>query len=411
MLAQSENRLSLRQMLTPEYLANPNALYHQLRATDPVFWDEEQGGCWVITSHGDVMAGLRDQRFSAQRMSIETDWIPAEMKSMLEPPIQALTRQMLFLDPPDHTRLRSLVSRAFTPRMIEKLRPRIQQIVDELLAPAWERGHMEVISEFSYPLPAIVIAEMLGVPAEDRARFTEWTSAFGRLLDGGGGKMTFEQLSQSLQGVYEFMEYFRVIIRQQRKTPQDNLLQAMAAAEEQGDVLSEEELLGNCVLLLAAGHGTTTHLIGNSLLALLQQPAQMHLLRAEPGLLPLAVAELLRYDSPVQLTSRVVTENLTIRDKQLTAGQEVLFCLGAANHDPAQFAQPDILDLRRPENRHLAFGQGIHFCLGAPLARVEAEIAIGTFLEKFADPHLATETAERFPSQVFRGLVALPVTF
>lgn len=407
---QSERKPSLRQMLHEEYLANPYPLYHRLRAAGPVYWDEEQGGCWVVTSHRDVTASLRDQRFSAQRMNIETGWIPAELKDTLEPPISALTRQMLFLDPPDHTRLRGLVSKAFTPRMIEKLRPRIQQLVDELLAPARERGQMEVISEFAYPLPAIVIAEMLGVPPEDRERFTQWTRYFGRLLDGGGGEMTFELLIESLQGVNEFMEYFQDLIQQQRKAPRDNLLQAMQEAEEHGDVLSENELLGNCVLLLAAGHGTTTHLIGNGLLALLQHPEQTQLLRADPTLLPLAVAELLRYDSPVQLTSRVATENLRIQDKEISTGQEVMFCLGAANHDPAQFAQPDALDLRRPENRHLAFGQGIHFCLGAPLARVEAEIAIGSFLRSFANPRLASETVERFPSQVFRGLTALPVT-
>lgn len=410
MLPQSENRLSLRQMLDAAYLENPYPLYHRLREADPVLWDEEEDN-WVLTGHADVMAGLRDQRFSAQRMNIETDRIPAEMKETLKPPILALTRQMLFLDPPDHTRLRGLVSKAFTPRMIEKLRPRIQQIIDELLAPARERGQMELISEFAYPLPAIVIAEMLGVPPEDRVRFTEWTSAFGSLLDGGGGEMTFEQLAQSLRGVYEFMEYFRAIIRQQRQEPQDNLLQAMASAEEHGDMLSEEELLGNCVLLLAAGHGTTTHLIGNSLLALLRQPEQMRLLRDDPTLLPTAVPELLRYDSPVQMTSRIATENLRIGGKEIAAGQEVLFSLGAANHDPAQFAQPDTLDVRRQENRHLAFGQGIHFCLGAPLARVEAEMALGALLKMSAELHLGTETVEHFPSQVFRGVTSLPLIF
>ncbi len=409
MPAQSERGPSLRQILDEEYLSNPYPLYHQLRAADPIFWDEDQGGCWVLTSYTDVMTCLRDQRFSAARMNIDTSWIPAELKDTLEPPISALTRQMLFLDPPDHTRLRGLVSRAFTPRMVEKLRPRIQQIVDELLAPARERGGMEVISEFAYPLPAIVIAEMLGVPPEDREHFTKWTRDFGTLLDGGGSGMTFEQLIQSLLGVNEFMDYFRAIIQQQREKPRDNLLQAMQEAEEHGDMLSENELLGNCVLLLAAGHGTTTHLIGNGLLALLRHPEQMHLLRANPSLLPTAVAELLRYDSPVQLTSRVATENLRVREKEIAANQEVLLCLGASNHDPAQFAQPDTLDLRRQENHHLAFGQGIHFCLGAPLARVEAEIAFGTFLRNFPNSGLGAETIEHFPSQVFRGLTALPV--
>jgi len=408
---QEKQRPSLRQALEERYLANPYPLYQHLRETDPVLWDEEQGGCWVLTGHADIMAGLRDQRLSARRMDIGTDWLPAEMQERLSPPILALTRQLLFLDPPDHTRLRGLVSRAFTPRMVEKLRPRIQQLVDELLAPALLTGHMEAIREFAYPLPAIVIAEMLGVPPQDREQFTQWTRDFGTLLDGGsGGSMDAEMAMQSLLGVSEFMDYFRALIRKQRQTPRENLLQAMQEAEEQGDMLSEEELLGNCVLLLAAGHGTTTHLIGNGLLALLRNPEQMDLLRTEPTLLPLAVAELLRYDSPVQLTSRVAAATLHLGEKEIAPGQEVLFCLGAGNHDPAHFAEPERLDLRRAENRHLAFGQGIHFCLGAPLARVEAEVAFGTFLRTCPNPGLATPVVEHFPSQVFRGLVALPIT-
>lgn len=407
----NEQRPRLSQMLEAEYLSNPYPLYHQLRALDPVLWEEDTS-YWLVTSHAAVMAGLRDQRLSAQRMNIETGWIPAELKDTLEPPISALTRQMLFLDPPDHSRLRGLVARAFTPRIIEKLRPRIQQIVDELLAPVKAKGQMEIISEFAYPLPAIVIAEMLGVPPEDRERFTLWTRNFGALLDGGDGHgMTFEELIQALQGVNEFMEYFRAIIHEQRQHPRENLLQAMQEAEEQGDMLSEEELLGNCVLLLAAGHGTTTHLLGNGLFALLRNPEQMERLRADPTLLPLAVAELLRYDSPVQLTSRIAKADLRIGDKEIRAGQEVMFSLGAANHDPVQFAQPDMLILDREENRHLAFGQGIHFCLGAPLARVEAEIAFGSLLKQFSNLRLASETIEYFSSQVFRGLNALPVTF
>ncbi len=411
---QNERGLSLRQVLQPEYLSNPYPLYQQLRETDPVFWDEEQRGCWVLTTYADVTASLRDLRFSAQRMRIETGWIPAELTERLESPISALTRQILVLDPPDHTRLRGLVSRAFTPRMVEQLRPRIQQLVDELLAPAQEQGQIEVISELAYPLPAMVIAEMLGVPAEDRERFTQWTTDFGMLievLDGGGRENIAQQVTQSLQGVNECLEYFRDMLRKPRERSQETLLQVMQQTQEQGEMLNEEELLGNCVLLLTAGHGTTTHLIGNGLLALLRHPEQMEQLRDDPALLPTAVAELLRYDSPVQLTSRVATENLSIRGKEITAGQEVLLCLGAANHDPAQFAHPETLDLRRQENRHLVFGQGIHFCLGAPLASVEAEIAFGAFLRTCAHPCLATETVDHFPSQVFRGLTALPLTF
>lgn len=405
----NEHIASLNQITDSEYLANPYLLYQQLRARGPVFRDEENGGGWVVTNHADVMAGLRDPHFTAERIDISTDWLPEELRPVLEQPIYALANQMLFMDPPDHTRMRGLVARAFTPRMIEQLRPRIQQIVDELLEPVEKRGHMEVIDEFAYPLPAIVIAEMLGVPARDRDRFTVWTDHFGQLLD--SHDLTFEGLIEALQGVNEFMEYFRAIIKQQRQHPQDNLMQAMLDAEEHGDALSENELLGNCVLILAAGHGTTTHLIGNGLLALLRYPEQMELLRADPSLLPGAVAELLRYDSPVQLTSRVAKTDLRIHDTEIQAGQQVTFVLGAANHDPAQFANPDTLDIRRPENRHMAFGQGIHFCLGAPLARVEGEIAFGNLLKRFPHMRLETENPEWFPSRAFRGLVELPVTW
>lgn len=400
---------SLSQIPDAEYLANPYPLYHKIRAISPVYWDEGMDGAWAVTHHEDVMAGMRDHRFTVQRSEITTDWIPEELRPVLEQPMYALARQMLFLDPPDHTRLRSLVSRAFTPRMVEKLRPRIQQITDELLDAVQGKGSMEVINDFSYPLPAIVIAEMLGVPAKDRDRFTVWTDHFGRLLDSRG--MTFEELIESLKGVNEFMEYFREIIAQQRKQPQDNLMQAMLDAEEHGDALSEHELLANCVLILAAGHGTTTHLIGNGLLALLRHPAQMELLRSDPMLLPGAVAELLRYDSPVQITSRAAKEDLQIHGVEIKAGQRVVFSLGAANRDPAQFANPDTLDVLRPENRLMSFGQGIHFCLGAQLARVEAEIALGSFLKRCPNPRLACDTVEWFPSHAFRGLVALPVTF
>ncbi len=404
----SKTRLSLADGLRPEYIANPYSLYKQLRMEDPVLWDEGARG-WVLTGYTAVVATLRDPRLSAERFMMDTSWVPEELRETLEPPIHALTRQMLFLDPPDHTRLRSLVAKAFTPRVVEAMRPHIQQIVDDLLDAVQASGRMDVMKDFAYPLPAIVIAEMLGVPPADRDRFTKWTQTFGRLLD--GGDFTLEGLFQALNGIAEFMEYFRQIIRQRSVAPRDDLMQAMINAEERGDVLSEEELLGNCVLLLAAGHGTTTHLIGNGMLALLQHPGQLQQLRDDPSLISSAVEELLRYDSPVQMTSRRTKEDLVIGGKHISAGQEVLMCLGAANRDPAQFPDPDQLNLRRRENRHLSFGYGIHFCLGAPLARVEAEIAFNTLLRRFQELRLETGILEWGPSLVFRGLRELPIAF
>jgi cytochrome P450 len=401
-------KLSLADGLQPEYVANPYELYHRLREADPVYWDE-RANSWVLTRYVDVAAALRDARFSASGFMEDISWLPDEMRPMLEPPIRALTRQMLFMDPPDHTRLRGLVAKAFTPRVIEGLRPAIKQTAGELLDNAVAKGELELIRDFAFPLPAIVIATMLGVPPEDRDQLNAWSGNFGALLE--GGTLSMEEAFLALHGVSEFIEYFRQIIRQRRNAPKDDLLQAMINAEERGDALSEEELLGNCVLLMAAGHGTTMHLIGNGTLALLRNPRQLQRLREEPALMPSAVTELLRYDSPVQMTSRRAKEDLRIGDKDISNGQEVVMCMGAANHDPAQFAEPDRLRLDRPENRHLSFGLGIHFCLGAPLARLEGEIAFATLLQRFPNLRLASEDVERAAGLVFRGLKRLPLLF
>ena len=404
----NEGKLSLADGLLPQYVTNPYELYRQLRENDPVYWDE-RANSWVLTRYVDVAAALRDARFSAAGFMEDISWLPDEMRPMLEPPIRALTRQMLFMDPPDHTRLRGLVAKAFTPRVIEGLRPAIRQIARDLLDKAVEKGQLELIRDYAFPLPAIVIATMLGVPPEDRDQLNAWSESFGALLD--GSRLTMEDAFLALHGVSEFIAYFRQIIRERRNAPRDDLLQAMINAEEQGDALSEEELLGNCVLLMAAGHGTTMHLIGNGTLALLRSPSQLQRLREEATLMPSAVAELLRYDSPVQMTSRKAREDMRIGDKSISEGQEVIMCTGAANHDPAQFSDPERLRLDRPENRHLSFGLGIHFCLGAPLARLEAEIAFSTLLHRFPTLRLASADVEREGGMVFRGLKRLPLLF
>ncbi len=404
----NEGKLSLADGLQPEYAANPYELYRRLREADPVYWDERANG-WVLTRYIDVAAALRDARFSAAGFMEDISWIPDEMRPMLEPPIRALTRQMLFMDPPDHTRLRGLVAKAFTPRVIEGLRPAIRQTAGELLDKASAKGQLELMRDFAFPLPAIVIATMLGVPPEDRDQLNAWSESFGALLD--ASKLSMEDAFLALHGVSEFIAYFRQIIHERRNAPKDDLLQAMINAEERGDALSEEELLGNCVLLMAAGHGTTMHLIGNGTLALLRNPRQLQRLREEPALMPSAVAELLRYDSPVQMTSRRAKEDLRIGDKHISEGQEVIMCTGAANYDPAQFSEPERLRLDRPENRHLSFGLGIHFCLGAPLARLESEIAFATLLQRFPTLRLAGEDVEREGGMVFRGLKRLPLLF
>jgi cytochrome P450 len=403
-----EHRLTINDVVLPANCVNPYPLYHLLRSAGGVRWDEGVDR-WVITGYQEAMSAMRDSRFSAEHFQMDTSWIPEEFVATLAPPLRAIARQMLFLDPPDHTRLRGLVSKAFTPRVIDNLRPRIQQIVDELLDKVQDKGQIEAISEFAYPLPAIVIAEMLGVPTSDRDLFTSWTNDLGSLFD--SSNLSFEGLIQALNGINAFMNYLREIIHQRKNEPKDDLLQAMIDAEEQGNRLSEEELLSNCVLLLAAGHGTTTHLIGNGLIALLRNPEQLEDLRLHPEIITTAVPELLRYDSPVQVTSRLTREEIELNGNRIEAGQNVMIILGAANHDPAQFPEPERLNLRRPENRHLAFGQGIHFCLGAQLARVEAEGAFKTVLSRLHHMRLATEEIEWWPSMVFRGQNQVPILF
>jgi cytochrome P450 len=389
-------------LMLPATAADPYPLYARVRQRGLV---RSPLGVFIAADHATVASVLRDRRFSSS---------PAHQKGYRppsyppdDPRADLPAAEMLFLDPPDHTRLRGLVNKAFSPRVLAAIRPRIAEIIDELLEPVAGRASMDVIADLSLPLPAIVIAELLGVPVDDRERFLAWSDAFGALLDDvGTGGPGVEVL---LRGVAEFLDYFRGLIGRRRSRPRDDLLQGLIEARERGDALSEEELLGNCVLILAAGHVTTTHLIGNGLLALLQHPDQLGRLRADPSLAPPAVAELLRYDPPVQVTGRVVVADAEIGGEVLRAGDRVALCLAAANHDPERFPDPERLDIERAERRHLAFGHGIHFCLGAPLARIEAEIAFTTLIGRFPAMRLQTEAVEREVGVVFRGLRRLPL--
>jgi cytochrome P450 len=408
------DNLSLTELRDPALRANPYPFYERLRSHAPVHWDAAAGidGGWVLTRHADVMAALRDPGVSAERLEPpqDADWLPAEYREAARQVFRAMPHQLLFLDPPDHTRLRGLVSKAFTPRLVEALRPRIVTLANELLDPVQEAGWMDVIASLAYPLPAIVIAELLGVPQEDREQFIRWSTDFGGFLD--SSTLTAQEALLALQGVADFMEYFRGIIAGRRYAPRDDLLQALLTARERDDALTEDELLANLVLLLAAGHGTTTHLIGNGLLALLRHPEQYQRLRENPGLVATAVAELLRFDSPVQLTGRRVRQEMIIGGVTLAAGQHFTAILGAANRDPEQFPDPDRLDVGRAENRQLSFGYGIHFCLGAPLAKLEAEIVLSAVTRRLPQLRLAAgaESAlEWQPSIVFRGLKSLQV--
>ncbi|GHO44898.1 cytochrome P450 [Ktedonospora formicarum] len=409
MSTQHESGLSLLQVSQERYQDNPYLLYHQLRELDPVYWDEQIQG-WVLTRYKDVIKTLRDPHFSAVRFNFNVDWLPPMFQEVVQPTIYAITRQMLFLDPPDHTRIRSLTARAFTPRVVESMRNEIQQLVDRLLDQMQEKGQADLMADFAYPLPAIVIAQLLGVPPEDRERFILWAGDLSMLLE--STNITEDDAIRALYGMREFTEYFRQLIAQRAQAPRDDLLQALINAHEGLDKLSEDELLSNCMLLLAAGHGTTTHLLSNGFVALARHPEQFAWLKAHPDQTSLAVMELLRYDGPVQATSRLATSDLEIGGKHIQAGQNVLISLGAASHDPEQFADPDVLHLDRKENHHMAFGQGIHFCLGAPLARLEAEIAFRALSQRLSTASLVDEQhVQWFSGMVFRGVSTLPITF
>jgi len=317
---------------------------------------------------------------------------------------------MLFRDPPDHTRLRALVSKAFTPKVIENMRSHIQDIVNRVLDRVQGAGRMDVIADLAYPLPVTVICEMLGVPTEDQGAIRQWSADVAQSLDAIGLPTDAEIVTRGRAARRELGEYFRRLLPERRRQPREDLLSLLIAAEEQGDKLTEGELLATCVLLFIAGHETTVNLIGNGLLALLRNPAELARLRTDSTLLQSAIEELLRYDSPVQRTARITNTDVVIDGQTITKGSMVVAAIGAANRDPAHFTDPDRLDIGRRDNRHVAFGFGIHFCLGAPLARVEGQIALGTLLRRMPNLALAGTPTWR-ASSTLRGLEALPVSF
>jgi len=384
----------------PEVLENPFPLYHRLRTEDPVH--ESPLGLWVLTRYDDVASMLRDARFGRKGFDALLQGRFGEAGFDLS---------MLFRDPPDHTRLRALVSRAFTPRAVEEMRARIQGIVDALLDHAQDVGRMDVIADLAYPLPVIVICEMLGVAAEDRDLFRHWTVDIARSLDAILLRTEPEVIERGTAARHALADYFRGLIAERRHRPRADLLSALIAAEEQGDKLTEGELMATVLLLFVAGHETTVNLIGNGTLALLRYPAELRALQANPALIGSAVEELLRYDGPVQRTSRMPHTDVELGGKTIPKGAVVLGLIGAANRDPAHFPDPDRLDITRSDNRHLGFGGGIHFCLGAPLARLEAQIAILALVRRMDRLALATARPEWRQSSALRGLMALPVTF
>jgi cytochrome P450 len=399
--------LDLPPLFGPEMRADPYPVYRRLRETDPVHW-HEPFGAWVLTRYDDVIAALHDPRFSAERAGKMQEMTGSEE---LRPFFAFLSSRMLYADPPRHTRLRTLVSKAFTPHAVEAMRPHIQGLVDQFLDRVQGQGRMDVIADLAYPLPVTVIVEMLGVPVRDRDRLKQWSDDFVAYFAKHPAQVTPEEYRRAVQAVAAEREYFGAAVAPLRQHPRPDLLSAMVHAEEGGDRLTEDELHGSANLLLTAGHETTTNLIGNGTLALLRHPDQLAKLRADPSLLPGAVEEFLRYDGPVQFTHRLAKEDIALRGQTIRKGQFVYLMLAAANRDPARFPDPDRLDIARKDNHHVAFGQGPHFCLGAPLARLEAQIAFGTLLRRFPTLSLAADRLEYRETFNLHGLKALPVQF
>jgi pimeloyl-[acyl-carrier protein] synthase len=402
----TDRTLSLYHLLDPEVLANPYPLYHKLRSDDPVHWDSFLHA-WVVTRYADVVHVL--YHFSANRTPT-----PEQLSTMglsaLSPIAQVMVRQMLFMDPPDHTRLRTLASAAFTPRRVELLRSHIQEIMNGLLDAAVSKGRMDVIADFASPAPAIVTAEMLGVPVADQEQLKDWSSDFAEML--GNFQHNPDRFPRVLRSVESMCSYFRSAMREQRVHPREGLVQAMMAAEVEGAKLTEEEIIANLIVTMVGGQETTTNLIGNGVLTLLRNPAEMERLKKDSSLIPSAVEELLRYESPSQHTARLAPADVEMGGKQIRKRQAVIAVMGAANRDPERFTEPDRLDISRQDNRHLAFGWAAHFCFGAALARLEGQIAFETLLRRLPNLALDTTTPLEWRHNLgLRGLTALPVVF
>lgn len=396
----------------PERRANPYPLYHQMREEAPVHWSESQQA-WLCTRYADCVDVLRDPRSSSDQDNAEA--VQAERARMQDAAggtgsmFAAMdVRPMLFSDPPSHTRLRSLVNKAFTPRRVEALRPHIQEIVDRLLDGVEERGELDVTADLAFPLPVIVIAEMLGVPLDEQDQLKTWSRDLARTID---PIVSVETAQQAAMSGLAFINYLNGLIDERRRDLQDDLLSALIAVEEEGEHLSHEELLINTILLFIAGHETTQNLIGNSVLALLRNPGELERLRSDPSLAKNAIEESLRYDGPVQLTARHFKDDIEVGGQPIAKGQTAILLLAAADRDPAQFADPDRFDITREgANRHIAFGNGIHFCLGAPLARVEAQIAVSTLVSRYPDLALLEADPPYSDTFTLRGVSRLPVS-
>jgi cytochrome P450 len=398
--------LSLYQLLDPEVLANPYPLFKRLRETDPVHWDSFLHA-WVVTRYEDVVNVML--RCSADRTPTPQQLEAMGMVAELQPIAQVMVKQMLFMDAPAHTRLRALCASAFTPARVAALKQHIQDIADQLLDRVIDSSRMDVIAEFANPLPAIVTAELFGVPVEDHQDLKDWSTDFAEML--GNFQHNPDRARRVLSSTEKLLAYFQRAIREQEKNPRPGLVNSLMNAEVDGSRLTEEEIVANLIVTMVGGQETTTNLIGNGLVSLLKNPDQLEQLKNDSSILPSAIEELLRYESPSQHTARLAPEEMWLGGKQIQKRQAVIAVFAAANRDPERFPEPDKLDLRRADNRHVAFAWGAHYCFGAPLARMEGQIAFETMLRRLPGIRLEPQELMWRENLGLRGLKSLFVTF
>jgi pimeloyl-[acyl-carrier protein] synthase len=394
---------SLTELLDPQVLANPYPLYDRLRTDDPVHWDARLHA-WVVTRYADVVTVLRD--YSADRTPT-----PERLEALglgeLSPIAAVLVKQMLFLDPPQHTRIRALASHAFTPGRIAHLRAHIGDVVQRLLQGAASSGRMDVIADFAEPLPYMITAEMLGVPIEDAPRLKSWSQDFAEVL--GNFQHNPDRVADIVRTIEEMTAYFRGAFEDVRAHPRPGLIQAFLEAKVDDDRFTDEEMVANTIVTMVGGQETTTNLIGNGVLTLLRHPSVLQRLQADPELIPTAVEEMLRYEPPSQQTARLAPADMELGGRRIRKRQAVIAVMAAGNRDPERFPEPNRFDVARQDNRHLSFGWAAHFCFGAALARLEAHVAFEQFLRQFSDLELCTDKIAWRTNLGLRGLTALPV--
>jgi pimeloyl-[acyl-carrier protein] synthase len=400
-----ESYTSLCQLMEPEIMASPYRLYRQLRDADPVHWDPFLHA-WVVTKHADIVTVL--SRLSADR-TLKAERLNEMGLAAMSPIVEVMAQQMLFRDPPYHTRLRTLCAAAFTPARVARLREHIEDIANSLIDRFIARGTADIVEEMAAPMPAIVTAEMLGVPVSDHEKLKQWSIDFAEIL--GNFQHFPDRVARVAASVREMTDYFRAAIHRQATDPHEGLVLSLVQAEVDGVRLTEEEIIANCILTMIGGQETSTNLIGSGLLTLLRHPDQMRMLREDPSLIPSAVEELLRFESPIQHTARVAQDDFTLGGKLIRKGQTVVAVLAAGNRDPERFSDPDVLNVKRGDKGHLAFGWAAHFCFGAPLARIEGQIAFGALLRRLNNLALASEDFVWRENLGLRGLSALPVRF